>query len=202
MCERQKQRQMGQQTEAAVFAAGADESLRPCVGIALFNARGLVWAGRRAHKSALLSNKEAALWQLPQGGIEPGEAPLAAARRELWEETGITSARLLAEAPRWLGYYLPDAVLQGGNGRRPFGGYYRGQRQKWFAFLYEGDESEIAINPPPKTDEIEFDAWAWRNLSDIAANIVEFKRGVYRQMAAEFLPVAARLKASSAASVG
>jgi len=183
----------------AAGAAGGEQGLRPCVGIALFNRRGLVWAGRRAHKSAALPDGEASLWQLPQGGIEPGEQPLAAARRELWEETGISAIRLLAEAPRWLSYCLPEAVLQGSNGRRPFDGTYRGQRQKWFAFLYQGDESEIQINPPPKTDEIEFDAWAWRDLSDIAAHIVEFKRGVYRQIAAEFLPVAEKLKAESAA---
>jgi len=172
-----------------------DLGFRPCVGIALFNRQGKVWAGRRFHKAAALNSDEQSLWQLPQGGIEEGEEPLAAAKRELWEETGIKATRLLAEAKEWLSYELPQALLDNASLRaRPFSGQYRGQRQKWFAFLYEGDESEIQINPPPKSDEIEFDAWGWRNLSDIAAHIIAFKQPVYAQMAKEFEPIAAKLR--------
>lgn len=210
-----RQNEMLGQDEALRRGARVLGRLRPCVGIALFNSKGQVWAGRRFKKSAALrqleaegkeangqADNEAGLWQLPQGGIEAGEKPLAAAKRELWEETGIKEAAFLAEAPRWLSYTLPPALLAAKRGGRPFGGSYRGQKQKWFAFLYQGDESEIAINPPPKADEIEFDAWGWRELEDIAAHIIFFKREVYRQMAAEFAPIAAKLRAEAERSAG
>lgn len=117
---------------------------RPCVGIMVLNKAGLVWVGHRI----IIQNDEmdgaSQLWQMPQGGIDKGEDPEPAALRELYEETGMRTVSLLAEAPNWINYDLP-ADLVG----IALKGKYRGQTQKWFAYRFEGDESEIAINPPP-----------------------------------------------------
>lgn len=177
--------------------AGAKLPLRPCAGIALFNRQGMVWVGRRARKPGRGRMEKRGRWQLPQGGIEAGETPLAAAKRELWEETGVKSTQFLAESAGWLAYDMPAALLAGTGGRKPLGGRYRGQTQKWFAFLFTGEESEIAVNPPPAGHEMEFDAWEWRDLAGIAADIVAFKRDVYLQIAAEFAPIAAKLQAAA-----
>lgn len=154
---------------------------RRCVGIMVLNDAGLVWAGRRI---ALADSEMAGadmLWQMPQGGIDAGEDPLAAARRELYEETGMRSVSLLAEAPGWINYDLP-AHLVG----LALKGRYRGQTQKWFAFRFEGDESEIAINPPPGGHEAEFDSWAWTQMTQLPELIVPFKRKLYEDVVAAF----------------
>lgn len=154
---------------------------RRCVGIMVLNRDGLVWAGRRI---ALADSEMAGtdkLWQMPQGGIDKGEEPLPAAVRELYEETGMRSVSLLAEAPRWIDYDLP-ADLVG----IALKGKYRGQTQKWFAFRFEGDESEIAIQPPPGGHEAEFDAWAWKPMAALPELIVPFKRSVYEDVVAAF----------------
>jgi putative (di)nucleoside polyphosphate hydrolase len=154
---------------------------RPCVGVMVLNRAGLVWAGRRI---ALADSEMAGtdrLWQMPQGGIDKGEEPLEAARRELYEETGMRSVSLLAEAPGWINYDLP-AHLVG----IALKGRFRGQAQRWFAFRFEGDETEIAINPPPGGHEAEFDAWAWKPMAELPELIVPFKRGVYDQVVAAF----------------
>lgn len=154
---------------------------RRCVGIMVLNAAGLVWAGRRiaATDSEMAGTDE--LWQMPQGGIDEGEDPLPAALRELHEETGITTVSLLAEAPDWIHYDLPDHLVG-----IAFKGRYRGQKQRWFAFRFEGDESEIAINPPPGGHEAEFDAWAWKKMDKLPDLIVPFKRKVYEEVVAAF----------------
>jgi putative (di)nucleoside polyphosphate hydrolase len=154
---------------------------RRCVGIMALNRRGLVWAGRRI---ALADSEMAGtdfLWQMPQGGIDKGEEPLEAALRELHEETGMKTVSVLAEAPRWIDYDLPPHLVG-----IALKGKYRGQTQKWFAVRFEGDDREIAINPPPGGHEAEFDAWAWKPMGELPRLIVPFKRAVYEQVVAAF----------------
>lgn len=138
---------------------------RPCAGVMLLNADGQVFVGQR-----LDSEMEA--WQMPQGGIDPGEDPLDAAYRELWEETGILRdhVELLAAPDIELQYDLPDALIG-----KLWKGKWRGQRQRWFLFrLTAGDEAiDIA------TAEPEFRAWRWIDPRDLPEVIVPFKRALY-----------------------
>ncbi len=158
-----------------------DLPYRPCAGIMVLNDKGLVWAGRRISQGNSEFDGSPQLWQMPQGGIDEGEAPLAAAVRELYEETGMKTVTLLAEARDWIHYDLPPQLI--GIGLR---GKYRGQAQKWFAFRFDGDESEIQINPPPGSNEAEFDAWDWKPMKSLPELIVPFKRSVYEQVVEQF----------------
>jgi putative (di)nucleoside polyphosphate hydrolase len=154
---------------------------RPCVGMMVLNTKGLVWVG---HRIAEPDNEMAGagqLWQMPQGGIDKGEEPLATAKRELFEETGMERVRLLAEAPHWINYDLPEELVG-----VVWKGRYRGQTQKWFAFRFDGDEREIRINPPPGGHKAEFDRWDWRPMGDLPRLIVPFKRKVYDEVVAAF----------------
>jgi putative (di)nucleoside polyphosphate hydrolase len=140
----------------------------------VLNQEGLVWVGRRIAEPDGEMSGASRLWQMPQGGIDPGEDALAAARRELYEETGIRSVSLLAEAPDWINYDLPPHLVG-----IALKGKYRGQTQRWFAFRFEGDEDEIAIDPPPGGHAAEFDQWAWKKMEELPDLIVPFKRDVY-----------------------
>lgn len=158
---------------------------RPCVGITLVNREGLVFIGRRRRSAGPEHVDDTHAWQMPQGGIDPGEEPLQAAFRELHEETSVRSARLLAEAPDWYGYDLPAEV-----GRRAWRGRYRGQMQRWFAFRFTGPDSEIDIlNPGGGRHRPEFDAWRWTALDELPALIIPFKRPVYEKVVAAFRDV-------------
>ncbi|PCD02654.1 RNA pyrophosphohydrolase [Sphingomonas spermidinifaciens] len=146
----------------------ADLPYRPCAGVMLLNARGEVFVGQR-----LDSVVEA--WQMPQGGIDPGEAPLEAAIRELGEEAGIAPehVQLVAEAPDELYYDLPEDLIG-----RIWKGKWRGQRQRWFLFRFLGTDEDVNI----RTAEPEFRAWRWVEPSQLPELIVPFKRDLYRQL--------------------
>jgi putative (di)nucleoside polyphosphate hydrolase len=159
---------------------------RQCVGMMVLNGEGRVWVGHRiAEEKSEMAGAEQ-LWQMPQGGIDAGEEPLATARRELFEETGMESLKLIAEAPDWLRYDLPEHLVG-----VAWKGRYRGQMQKWFAFRFHGDESEIRVNPPPDGHAAEFDRYAWRRMEELSGLIVPFKRKVYEEVVALFGQLAA-----------
>ena len=158
---------------------------RPCVGIMVLNRDGLVWAGKRAKEGNTEYTGHPKLWQMPQGGIDKGEDPLPAAFRELYEETGMRSVELIEEAPDWINYDLPADMI--GIGLK---GKFRGQTQKWFAFRFTGDESEVQIDPPPDGHEREFDDWAWLPMGELPDRIVPFKRGVYQEVVRVFAHLA------------
>ncbi|TCD13799.1 RNA pyrophosphohydrolase [Oricola cellulosilytica] len=158
-----------------------DLPYRPCVGIMVLNADGLVWAGKRAKEGNTEYSGHAKLWQLPQGGIDKGEDPLSAAYRELYEETGMRSVDLIGEAPEWMDYDLPEHLI--GTGLK---GKYCGQTQKWFAFRFTGDDSEVRIDPPPDGHEREFEEWAWLPMAELPDLIVPFKRAVYEELVRVF----------------
>ncbi len=145
---------------------------RPCAGVMLLNREGRVFVGQR-----LDSTLEA--WQMPQGGIDPGEAPIDAALRELREETGIAAdkVRLVAELPDELLYDLPDDMIG-----RIWKGKWRGQRQRWFLFAFDGTDADIDIVTP----EPEFRAWRWSDPADLPSMIVPFKRSLYEAVLAGF----------------
>lgn len=150
---------------------------RPCVGIMVLNRDGLIWLGQRSDAKQHIVEGPGTWWQMPQGGIDKGEDPAAAARRELYEETRIRSIEIVAEHPDWLYYDLPKELLG-----KKWGGRYRGQKQKWFAVRFTGDDSEIDISPPDH--EIEFDAWRWAKRSELMDLVVPFKAEVYREVLA------------------
>lgn len=155
---------------------------RPCVGVMLLNAHGLVWIGRRAD-APNEAEGPGSWWQMPQGGIDAGEDPAAAALRELKEETGVSSARIIGESRGWHQYDLPPSLIG-----KAWGGRYRGQTQKWFAVRFTGADSEIDIAPPGHP--IEFDQWRWAPIDEVGALIVPFKRAVYAAVLAELAPLA------------
>lgn len=160
---------------------------RPCVGVMLLNAQGQVFVGRRTSEAGPEHVEGDYAWQMPQGGIDDGEDPRVAAYRELYEETNVRSARIIAEAPDWFSYDLPDAII-----KRSWKGRYRGQTQKWFAMQFEGLESEIDILAPAGgAHRPEFNAWRWADMAELPDLIIPFKRPVYEKVVATFAHLAA-----------
>lgn len=152
---------------------------RPCVGIMLLNAQGLVWAGRRLRQSGQTQEN----WQMPQGGIDPQEGPETAAFRELSEETGTGHAQILAETQIWHHYDLPPEMVG-----IALKGKYCGQKQKWFAMRFLGSDDDFNIHAPPGGHHPEFDAWRWIHANDLLDIIIPFKRDVYKAIIDEFQP--------------
>jgi putative (di)nucleoside polyphosphate hydrolase len=150
---------------------------RPCVGVMLLNRDGLVWIGRRFQKHN--DDGVGKWWQMPQGGIDEGEDHALAAKRELAEETAVTSAEIIAEAPEWYTYDLPEELIG-----LSWKGKYRGQTQKWFAMRFTGDDSEIKLEVAGHKRE--FDAWRWAPMDEISDIIVPFKKPVYEQVIKAF----------------
>lgn len=147
---------------------------RPCVGVVLMNRDGRIFTGQRI-------DSDQPAWQMPQGGIDMGEAPLDAALRELREETGIGSdlVEFVAETPDWITYDLPDHLLG-----KVWKGRYRGQRQRWFLLRFLGGDDAVNI----VTEHPEFSEWCWIDADEMIARIVPFKRAVYEQVIAAFRP--------------
>ena len=145
---------------------------RPNVGVVLFHPDGRVWLGRR------MGAPEPWRWQFPQGGVDEGEDLETAARRELYEETGVRSVALLGRTDEWIVYDFPPNL---GGPRSKWG--HKGQKQIWFAFRFLGEESEIDLKAH---GDQEFDAWRWARLDETPDLIVPFKRAVYEQVLTAF----------------
>lgn len=142
------------------------------VGIAIFNAKGQIWLGKRFGEDG------PHVWQCPQGGMDAGEKPKAAARRELFEETGLRAENMtyLGRIKPWLYYDFPPELLNKKRGNL-------GQRQKWFAWRYDGDGSDIDLKAHGPQ---EFSDWRWAELDSITETIVPFKRDVYAKLVHAF----------------
>lgn len=149
-----------------------DLPYRPCVGVMLINDRGEIFAGRRL-------DSDLPAWQMPQGGIDEGEAPATAALRELWEETGVTADLVepLGQTDEWVTYDLPPELLG-----KVWKGKYRGQKQKWFLFRFKGTDAQVNI----ASEHPEFSEWRWIGAEEMVAAIVPFKREVYQQVVGAF----------------
>lgn len=156
-------------------------SYRACVGIVLFNREGLVFTGKRSSEKL---PADAPPWQFPQGGINDGETPLCAARRELLEETGLRGEKVLYEIPCWLSYDLPEMLIG-----RALKGKYRGQKQKWFALQFDGTDADVRLDTH---EQVEFTEWRWRSLAACVELVVPFKRHIYQYVAGQFAHLAAR----------
>ena len=160
------------QTPSLPTAPYEQRPYRPCVGIFLLNNDGLVFAGRRI-------DSRAEAWQMPQGGIDAGESPLQACMREMREEIGTKTAELVSQHDDWLYYDIPLPLAD-----RLWQGRYKGQKQKWMALRFTGDDSDINI----ATEEPEFCEWKWLSPHDLVDLAVPFKRDVYQNVLAAFAP--------------
>ena len=145
---------------------------RPNVGVVVFCSRGRVWLGQRANTDGPHN------WQFPQGGVDDGEDLEAAARRELYEETGLSSVELLGRTEGWIVYDFPP----GWTGSKAMRGW-KGQKQVWFAFRFTGLDQEVnlALHQPP-----EFDGWRWASLEETPELVIPFKRATYEHVAKLF----------------
>ena len=156
------------------MAVSADDlPYRDCVGMMVVNNDRLIFAGER--------NALAGSWQMPQGGIDKGEEASAAALRELEEETGILAVTEIGRIDRWLHYDLPTDLIG-----KALKGRYRGQRQRWFAYRFDGHDSDINVI---SVDHPEFTSWRWMEPEALEASVIAFKRHIYRDVFEEFRPL-------------
>jgi putative (di)nucleoside polyphosphate hydrolase len=157
-----------------------DLPYRPCVGVMLLNREGRVFVGRRTggpeHVDATHN------WQMPQGGLDKDEDPYEGAVRELYEETNVRSISKLAESRDWYAYDLPSSVA-----KEAWKGKYRGQKQKWFALRFTGNDKEIdVLHPGGGKHKPEFVEWRWEKMERLTTLIIPFKRKVYEEVVKEF----------------
>lgn len=143
---------------------------RPCAGIMLINEDDKVFVGQRI-------DMPSEHWQMPQGGIDDGEDPLSAAKRELLEEIGTDKAELLLEMEDWVYYDLPDELIG-----KVWKGRYRGQKQRWFLFRFTGSDADIDI----ETEHPEFSKWKWTEIKTLVPEIVPFKQDIYQKVVDRF----------------
>ena len=158
-----------------------DKPYRPNVGIALLSPEGRVLIGRRFRDDGPEIVLPGLEWQMPQGGIDPGENPREAVMRELWEETGVADADYLGETG-WMAYDFPR--YDGPAAHRL--ARFRGQRQKWFALRFTGQDGDIDPTATRNGQPAEFDAWRWEALDRVADLVVPFRRQVYAEVARQF----------------
>jgi putative (di)nucleoside polyphosphate hydrolase len=163
-----------------------DLPYRPCVGVTLINRDGLVFIGRRSEGPEHID--ETHVWQMPQGGLDPGEEPFSCALRELYEETNVKSVEHVAEIDDWLSYDIPREIVG-----QAWKGKYRGQTQKWFLLRFTGKDKEIDVERPGggKHDP-EFIAWRWEPMRNLPGLVVPFKRKIYERIVKEFSPLVGR----------
>jgi putative (di)nucleoside polyphosphate hydrolase len=153
---------------------------RPCAGITLFNRHGEVFVGRREGGPEHMDPTH--IWQMPQGGIDEGEDAYEAALRELYEETNIRSVKKLGAIGGWLTYDLPPHLVG-----TAWKGKYRGQKQKWFALLFTGEDREIDVrHPGGGKHKPEFVEWRWEPIGNLTTVVVPFKRKTYQRIVKEF----------------
>ena len=141
----------------------------------LLNRDNLVWVG---HRTGFAPDKG---WQMPQGGIDKCEIPETAARRELFEETSVRSLSLLHAHSDWINYDLPDHLIG-----KAFQGKFKGQKQLWFAYRFEGQDEQINVLDPGDGDPSEFDDWKWVQMQELIELIVPFKRQLYTEVVTAF----------------
>ena len=147
------------------------DKYRKCVGMMILNNNKEILVGRRLdHPSGY--------WQMPQGGIDDNENPKEAVWREMLEEIGTNKAELIKISNQWINYDIPSETLK----TLPWGDKYIGQTQKWFAFLFLGEDNDINVG----TDNPEFSEWKWTRMNSIVDSIVPFKRDVYSKILEEF----------------
>ena len=159
---------------------------RPNVGIALFDAAGHVLIARRIKDDGPEIILPGHAWQMPQGGIDPNENLEAAARRELWEETGVTSAAVIGTLSEPIRYEFPP-YLGPTHRLSPF----RGQEQRWVAMRFTGQDSEIDLSIAGNGAEPEFDDWRWERLDRMTDLVVPYKQHIYAEVVREFASFAA-----------
>jgi putative (di)nucleoside polyphosphate hydrolase len=152
---------------------------RPCAGMMVLNRDGLVFIGRRSSGPEHIDATH--VWQMPQGGIDENEDPYRAALRELNEETNIHSVKKLGEIAEWLTYDIPRDIVG-----QAWGGKYRGQKQKWYALRFTGEDTEIDIAHPAGGHEPEFIDWRWVEIDELPELVVPFKRQTYERVVKEF----------------
>ncbi|MBI3444040.1 MAG: RNA pyrophosphohydrolase [Magnetospirillum sp.] len=150
---------------------------RPGIGLVLLNGQGLAFVAQRI-------DTPGDAWQFPQGGIDEGEEPRATALREMEEEIGTDKAEIIAESAGWISYDLPPEIAD-----KSWKGRFRGQTQKWFCARFTGVDADINL----ETKHPEFCRWRWMELAAVPPLIVPFKRGLYDQVVAEFLPLARKI---------
>ena len=147
--------------------------LRIGVGAIVINHESKIFVGKR------IDFPKKDKWQMPQGGVNPGENLLSAMRWELLEETSIKSIKILKEIDEWTEYELPNYLLG-----KIWKGKFRGQKQKWFITKFTGTDDEINI----KTSNPEFMEWKWENLENLPKIIVDFKKNLYEELIIKIKP--------------